>query len=82
MVLMPDTDDRQAQFVAERVRNAVAERLFEVGRSSRGLSVTVSVGVAVNESKDDTPETILRRADIALYRAKREGRNRVVFDAA
>ncbi len=82
VVLMPDTDDRQAQFVAERVRNAVAERLFEVGRSSRGLSVTVSVGVAVNESKDDTPETILRRADIALYRAKREGRNRVVFDAA
>ena len=82
VVLMPDTDYRQAQNVAERVRNAVAERSFETGRPSRPLSVTVSVGVALNESADDTPETILKRADVALYRAKREGRNRVVFDAA
>lgn len=81
VVLMPDTDLRQAQGAAERVRMAVAERPFERD-DGRQLSVTVSVGVALNESWDDTPDTILRRADIALYRAKREGRNRVVFDAA
>jgi two-component system cell cycle response regulator len=81
VVLMPDTDYRQAQLVAERVRSAVAERSFEVG-AQRPLAVTVSVGVALNESPDDTPEMVLKRADIALYRAKREGRNRVVFDAA
>jgi two-component system cell cycle response regulator len=81
VVLMPDTDYRQAQSVAERVRVAVAERNFETG-SSRPLAVTVSVGVALNESDHDTPEMILKRADVALYRAKREGRNRVVFDAA
>jgi two-component system cell cycle response regulator len=81
VVLMPDTDFRQAQLVAERVRAAVAERSFEVG-AQRPLTVTVSVGVALNESPDDTPEMVLKRADIALYRAKREGRNRVVFDAA
>jgi two-component system cell cycle response regulator len=44
--------------------------------------VTVSVGVALNEHGTDTPEVIMKRADVALYRAKREGRNRVVFDAA
>jgi two-component system cell cycle response regulator len=81
VVLMPDTDYRQAQNVAERVRTSVAERSFETG-SSRPLAVTVSVGVALNESDHDTPEMILKRADVALYRAKREGRNRVVFDAA
>jgi two-component system cell cycle response regulator len=81
VVLMPDTDYRQAQGVAERVRMAVAERGFE-GSGGTVLTVTVSVGVALNEGKDDTPDTILKRADIALYRAKREGRNRVVFDAA
>lgn len=81
VVLMPDTDYRQAQNVAERVRTAVAERNFDMG-ASRALSVTVSVGVALNESEHDTPEMILKRADVALYRAKREGRNRVVFDAA
>lgn len=81
VVLMPDTDYRQAQNVAERVRTAVAERAFEVGMATP-LAVTVSVGVALNESDADTPEMILKRADVALYRAKREGRNRVVFDAA
>ena len=81
VVLMPDTDYRQAQSVAERVRQAVAERPFEVG-ASRPLTVTVSVGVALNDGEIDTPETLIKRADIALYRAKREGRNRVIFDAA
>jgi two-component system cell cycle response regulator len=81
VVLMPDTDFRQAQGVAERVRMSVAERSFETG-AGRALTVTVSVGVALNEHLTDTPETILKRADVALYRAKREGRNRVVFDAA
>jgi two-component system, cell cycle response regulator len=81
VVLMPDTDFRQAQGVAERVRSAIAERHFEVG-TSRALDVTVSVGVALNESETDTPDALLKRADVALYRAKREGRNRVVFDAA
>jgi two-component system cell cycle response regulator len=81
VVLMPDTDYRQAQGVAERVRMAVAERGFETPEL-RPLTVTCSVGVALNERQADTPEMILKRADVALYRAKREGRNRVVFDAA
>ena len=81
VVLMPDTDYGQAQGVAERVRSAVAERQFDVG-ALRPLGVTVSVGVTLNESEIDTPEIMLKRADVALYRAKREGRNRVVFDAA
>lgn len=81
VVLMPDTDYRHAQNVAERVRTAVAERGFDTG-SAKPLAVTISVGVSLNESDADTPEMILKRADVALYRAKREGRNRVVFDAA
>ena len=81
VVLMPDTDWRQAQGVAERVRQAVAEKGFATS-SARPLSVTISVGLALNESDTDTPEVMLKRADVALYRAKREGRNRVVFDAA
>ena len=81
VVLMPDTDYQQAQGVAERVRMAVAERGFETP-GPRALTVTCSVGVALNEHHTDTPELILKRADVALYRAKRAGRNRVVFDAA
>lgn len=81
VVLMPDTDFQQAQGVAERVRNAVAERAFDNGEG-RSLTVTVSIGLALNDERADTPESLLKRADVALYRAKREGRNRVVYDAA
>ena len=81
VVLMPDTDTAQAEAVAERVRQAMAEKMFEVG-PGRPLAVTVSVGVSLNESRADTPESLIKRADVALYRAKREGRNRVIFDAA
>jgi two-component system cell cycle response regulator len=81
VVLMPDTDFHQADLVAERVRQSIAERAFEVN-AGRPLSVTVSAGVTLNEGAGDTPEMLIKRADVALYRAKREGRNRVVFDAA
>ncbi|WDR05706.1 PleD family two-component system response regulator [Devosia rhodophyticola] len=81
VVLMPDTDVRQAESVAERVRVAVAETPFDIG-SGKKLTVTVSLGVALNEGAADSPESLMKRADVALYRAKREGRNRVVFDAA
>lgn len=81
VVLMPDTDFNQAELVAERVRQAIADRSFEVG-AGPPLSVTVSAGVSLHESERDTPESLIKRADVALYRAKREGRNRVVFDAA
>ncbi|QYO78589.1 PleD family two-component system response regulator [Devosia salina] len=81
VVLMPDTDTGQAEAVAERVRQSMAEKSFDVG-ARRPLSVTVSVGVSIKESLADTPESMIKRADVALYRAKREGRNRVIFDAA
>lgn len=81
VVLMPDTEYRQAESVAERVRQSIADRPFELG-GGKTLAMTVSAGVTLNESGADTAESLVKRADVALYRAKREGRNRVVFDAA
>jgi two-component system, cell cycle response regulator len=81
VVLMPDTGVNDAELVAERVRQAVGEKPFEIN-GSRPLTVTVSVGVSFNENGADTAESLIKRADLALYRAKREGRNRVILDAA
>lgn len=64
----------QAADVAERIRQAVAD----LGPSSTGVDapVTVSVGVAV-AGEEDEMSTVIERADQALYRAKRRGRDRV-----
>ncbi len=82
ILVMPDTDLAMAFMIAERLRQAVAKEPFAVKTKSGPLDITVSVGVAALEHGDDTPEIILKRADQALYQAKREGRNRVVADAA
>ena len=64
------------------LRQCIAAAAFEVGGKVGLLQVTASVGVAALEFDDDAPEQMLKRADEALYCAKRDGRNRVVADAA
>ena len=81
VVVMPDTDLSFAYMVAERLRQSVADSPFNVSVAGKELTVTISIGVATSET-GDTPEVLLKRADQALYRAKRDGRNRVIADAA
>jgi two-component system cell cycle response regulator len=81
VVIMPETDMVRALQVAERTRAMIASEPFQL-RPELKLRVTASVGLATLESVEDTPETILKRADNALYAAKRRGRNRVAADAA
>jgi diguanylate cyclase (GGDEF)-like protein len=58
--------------VAERIRARVAAEAFEGGRMS------VSIGVAEYPAHGDTPEELIASADAAMYRAKNEGRDRVL----
>ena len=81
VIIMPDTDLARAIQVGERLRACIAADTFQVNADTM-LRVTASVGIATLESREDTPETLFKRADNALYAAKREGRNRVVTDAA
>jgi two-component system cell cycle response regulator len=81
VVMMPDTDLTKAYVVAERLRQCIAERPFQLTGDTR-IQITASVGVASLEGVDDTPDALLKRSDQALYCAKRDGRNRVVTDAA
>jgi two-component system cell cycle response regulator len=82
VVVMPDTDPSFAWTVAERLRQSMESVPFPISRAPHGLTVTVSIGIANSEGHTDNAEALLHRADQALYRAKREGRNRVVADAA
>ncbi len=81
IVVMPDTDVAFAYSVAERLRREVADKGFRTG-GDKTLEITTSIGVTSLNGPNDTIENLLKRADQALYRAKREGRNRVVSEAA
>jgi len=82
VVLMPDTDMSLAQIVAERIRTDMAAHPVICNNGSLQVPFTISVGVASLDEKYDTPEKLMKRADVGLYNAKRDGRNRVVAEAA
>lgn len=80
VVILPDTDADSAVIVAERLRSRIGDHPFDVPSASAMLGVTVSIGVSVGGTLGDTADALLRRADEALYEAKRQGRNRVVCE--
>jgi len=82
VIVMPETDMAVASMVAERLRRRIATEPFAIQQGTRNLEVTISIGIAALSGPDDNAAGILKRADTALYRAKRDGRNRVVQDAA
>lgn len=81
VVVMPDTPVDMAAAVAERLRSIIEGAPFTL-RSGRELHITASLGIATNALSVETPEALMRQADMALYEAKTAGRNRVVASAA
>jgi two-component system, cell cycle response regulator len=81
VVVMPETDLAAATAVAERLRQRIASEPFPIQQGAQGIDVTISIGIAALGGNDDAA-SVIKRADQALYRAKRNGRNRVVPDAA
>ena len=82
VVVLPDTGRDAAYRVAERIRERVESAPFSICGNTREIKVTVSVGVANRRAGDASSADIMKRADDALYRAKAEGRNRVIVASA
>jgi len=79
VVILPGHTLDQAASVAERLRKVVEDLRIPTSVSGVAPSVTISVGVASAVPREkETSESLVAAADEALYRAKREGRNRVL----
>ncbi len=81
VVVMPDSGLEPACQMAERLRECIAIEPFQPDGETT-LTVTASVGVATLDQPQGSLDALFKRADRALYVAKRGGRNRVVSDAA
>lgn len=77
VVLMPETDAVRCFEAAERLRKGVEATPFVIPHPESPIRKTISIGCATMQP-DDTPETLLKRADVALYEAKNSGRNKVL----
>jgi len=79
LVLLPDASEAEAIVIAERIRDAVAAAALPNPGSSVKPTVTLSIGLAVGELRNAwrAAEAVQKRADAALYVAKRDGRDRI-----
>ena len=73
VVLLPNTTEEGAVILAERIRKAVQNFVWDV------RAVTISIGVSTFQGTDETAEKLLKAADAALYESKEGGRNRVTL---
>lgn len=79
VVLVTDTTLDVALLIAERLKHLIGNKLFPVSVDPGAIPLTISTGVAITCAAGETGEGLLRRADAALYEAKRNGRNRIVM---
>ena len=77
VVVMPETDEEFAMFIAERVRKQISDKSFEISGSETPINITVSIGVAIISDDCNSKEKLLKAADVGLYKAKESGRNKV-----
>ncbi|MFO7729774.1 MAG: sensor domain-containing diguanylate cyclase [Spirochaetia bacterium] len=79
-LILPETDSPASYAVADRIRAELASQTFYISQTAleTGVHITCSVGVATTTTSDRSGEDVLHRADVALYSAKSQGRNRVV----
>jgi diguanylate cyclase (GGDEF)-like protein len=81
-VLMPNTSSADALAVIERIRQAIAASSVQVGSAEIGITGSFGLVTSSASSSDDAIDALFRAADIALYAAKEQGRNRVVVHAS
>jgi diguanylate cyclase (GGDEF)-like protein len=77
IILLPETDLIAALQIAERMCASIAETPMKVGQQE--INVTASIGVAAKDENTDQLETLIARADQAMYIAKHKGRNLVAI---
>lgn len=78
VVLLPETGPQGARQLAERMRRELAQTIFDVDHPNGPVQATVSIGVASAPRDATTMEMLMHEADLAVYQAKRDGRNQVV----
>ena len=82
VIVMPDTSLTECYNVAERLRKSIEMEQFHIPRLDKPLDITTSIGITALDETITDINLLMKRADQALYCAKRDGRNRVAADAA
>jgi diguanylate cyclase (GGDEF)-like protein len=81
VVILPQTGDHDALVIAERIRSTIEKAFFSNAQGTRDVKITISIGCASYPDGVQSLEQLLDKADKALYKAKSDGRNRIVMNS-
>ncbi len=82
VVLLPETTIDNASILAEELRQSISDELFSPLNSDKAINITVSIGLTeLNHQNKISLEDFIEKADKAMYKAKKHGRNRIFIDA-
>jgi diguanylate cyclase (GGDEF)-like protein len=79
LVILPETGKEDARVVAERLRKRIAMYPFRIDSRKEDIQLTISIGVTAFPEFGQSSEELITLADMALYQAKKEGKNKVAF---
>jgi diguanylate cyclase (GGDEF)-like protein len=79
-LLLPETKREQVYTIVERIRLTLESLTMDI--AGKPVTITISSGISILKSKDESLDILLSQADKALYKAKESGRNRVILDPA
>ena len=80
VIFLPNTNKENALFIADKLRMKIEENIIQVSNETKDIRYTASIGIATINNDDQNMNSVLERADKALYKAKKEGKNRVIFN--
>lgn len=79
-ILLPNTNKKDAKEIAEKLRNIIEEHII-ILENTKEIKLTISLGVCqMNLKCDENISKVIDNADIALYQAKKQGRNKVIIN--
>ena len=79
VILLPNIGGEQAMLIAERIRAKAAHTITSINNIPSPFTISLSLGVASSNEESLDIKQVLAHADTALYKAKNDGRNRVVM---
>jgi diguanylate cyclase (GGDEF)-like protein len=78
VIILPETTEAEAEFVAQRLRKTIQDARFQTGVSETGEKLTISIGISMYPTDSQSSRGLIEAADAALYGAKKHGRNEVM----
>jgi len=75
VVILPQTDEKEAYVIAERIRDSIEKNMFPDSQGRKEIQITISIGVATYPEGVHSLDQLIEKVDKALYSAKAEGRN-------